>query len=582
MAWNGEMVASTGNMPYFDCKISSNYDNLSDYDIHFSSNVTSYINAFGTQKDVVFYTGATLVATGKNEEQNQKYNHFFNNCLLLNTDTSAAGTANYNTILSVDMGGFYFVCSTHYENLYIYMRFDFVKDLKTEYTIAYFGDETKCISWGSASHNITEQAIDYGIYSFNAFDDNGEYAQGFGLIRKITVANAGSEQQYVFDSVFSSPITKNLWNVLEATPPIIEKSDEYGPESTGGGYGGGSFDDSSDHMGLPELPSIGVSDTGFVNVYKITKNQLQGFVDELFPDFELPEPSTQTGIDAVADNLANTVQVIADFANSFINKGLVEYVIDCHIVPVNPSTATNNGLKVGFKTFSYNPDKITSDYVRYDCGSLAIPEYYQNFLDYAGTRAKLYLPFVGFVDVKPEWFQSGKLQVIYHFNIIDGSCIAYVLGTSSKSKLTGTVVATFGGNCCVHMPITGVNYSSMISGIAGGVGQVAAGIASGSAGTALRGLENAVTARPEVQQSNGYNAGMSFMSYRQPYLLIERAVASFSKNYPKEKGLPLNATQKLSKINGFTVCENVNLDEINCTKEEREMLKEALANGCVF
>lgn len=384
------------------------------------------------------------------------------------------------------------------------------------------------------------------------------------------------------DGLISMPFDQNIDDLYIGTTQPIEFDDDFGNYSGGGGYGGGSFDDSSDHMGLPSLPDIGVSDSGFVNVYLISKNQLQGFVDELFPDFELPTPSTAEGIEAVAENLSNTVKVIGDFANSYINRGLVDYVIDCHIVPVTPSAVDNTGLKVGFKVFSYNPKKVTSDYVEFNCGTLSIPEYYQNFLDYAGTRAKLYLPFIGFVDVKPEWFQSGKLQIIYHFNIIDGSCIANIIGTSSKSKLTDTVVATFGGNCCVHMPITGVNYSSMISGIAGGVGQVASGIASGSMSNALKGLENAVSARPELQQSNGYNAGMSFMSYRQPYLLIERAVASFSKNYPKENGLPLNATQKLSNLSGMTICENVVLDNFPCLPEEKEMIQAALAEGIIL
>ena len=384
------------------------------------------------------------------------------------------------------------------------------------------------------------------------------------------------------DASISMPFDQNIEDLYIGTTQPIEFDDDYGNYSGGGGYGGGSFDDSSDHMGLPSLPDIGVSDSGFVNVYLISKNQLQGFVDELFPDFELPTPSTAEGIEAVAENLSNTVKVIGDFANSYINRGLVDYVIDCHIVPVTPAAVDNTGLKVGFKVFSYNPKKVTSDYVEFNCGTLSIPEYYQNFLDYAGTRAKLYLPFIGFVDVKPEWFQSGKLQIIYHFNIIDGSCIANIIGTSSKSKLTDTVVATFGGNCCVHMPITGVNYSSMISGIAGGVGQVASGIGSGSMSNALKGLENAVTARPELQQSNGYNAGMSFMSYRQPYLLIERAVASFSKNYPKENGLPLNATQKLSNLSGMTICENVILDNFPCLPEEKEMIQAALAEGIIL
>ena len=379
---------------------------------------------------------------------------------------------------------------------------------------------------------------------------------------------------------------------------IYEKSDEYGNYSSGGGYGGGSFDDSSDAFGLPSLPSLGVSEVGFINVYNPSKGQLQGFADELFPDFEMPTPSTATGIEAVAENLANTFQVLGDFAESYVNAGLINYVIDCHIVPVAPVTSGTSSIKVGFKTFNYSPAKVTSDYVAFDCGTLEIAEYYQNFLDYEGTKAKLYLPFIGFVDIKPEWFQSGKLGVTYHFNIIDGSCIAFVIATSSKSSLKETVVATFGGNCCVHMPITGVNYSSMISGVVGG----AVGIASNASnmiktnrsdkGTVMSNIEgatgiasnlaDAVGAKPSIEQSNGYNAGMSFMCYRRPYLLIERPVASFSKNYPREQGLPLNVTMKLGTLKGFTTCTAPVVDNFHCLEEEKEMIKQALIEGTIF
>lgn len=408
----------------------------------------------------------------------------------------------------------------------------------------------------------------------------------------------GDETLSFWDSCISMPFDQNLDALKIGSYTVDEFDDNYGNYSTSGGYGGGSFDDSSDSFGLPGLPSLGVSEVGFINVYNPSKGQLQGFADELFPDFELPEPSTKEGLEAIADNLAKTFSVLGDFAESYINAGLVNYVIDCHIVPVKPSTANNSGIKVGFKTFNYSPAKVTSDYVEYNCGSLSISEYYQNFLDYEGTRAKLYLPFIGFVDIKPEWFQSGKLEVVYHFNIIDGSCISFIIATSSKSKLKNTVVATFGGNCCVHMPITGVNYSSMISGVVGGI----AGVASSGAkivsanqndnttlGDNIKGTRSiasnfasALGSRPTLEQSNGYNAGMSFMCYRRPYLLIERPVASFSKNYPHEQGLPLNVTKKLSSIRGFTTCENANLDGINCTEEERGLLKEALRVGCIF
>ena len=384
------------------------------------------------------------------------------------------------------------------------------------------------------------------------------------------------------DSSITMPFNEFLDILNIGEPEIDEKDDEYGNYSTSGGYGGGSFDDSSDAFGLPTLPSLGVSEVGFVNVYAPTKNELLGFADDLFPDFEKPTPSQKEGLDGVVENLANVTSVIEFLTDSYINKGLIDFVIDCHIVPVAPSVASSTGLKVGFKTFDYNPKKVVRDYVEFDCGSLSIPEYYQNFLDYMGTRAKLYCPFIGFVDVKPEWFQSGVLQLIYHFNVIDGSCIAFLIGTSSKSNLKNTVVATFGGNCCVHMPITGLNYSSMITGIVAGGASIVGSAANKDLGGMARGVTDMLSAKPSLEQSNGYNAGMSYMCYRRPYLLIERPVASFSKNYPREQGLPLNVTKKLANLSGMTICENVVLDNFPCLPEEKEMIRAALAEGIIL
>ena len=105
------------------------------------------------------------------------------------------------------MGDFYFVCSTLYTNMYLYIRFDFVKELKNEYSPQYFSDTTKCIEWGNASYSPQSDFVKYGIYSFNALDDNGNSVQGFGLIRKIY----SSDGTYVYDSIFASPVTQNLW-----------------------------------------------------------------------------------------------------------------------------------------------------------------------------------------------------------------------------------------------------------------------------------------------------------------------------------------------------------------------------------
>lgn len=579
MAWTTEIGSYGGkhaNLQYLQGKKPSENVGEANYSIS-----TASINIFEKYYRNLSFIGELTLFYKNKPDINEWFSGLFSSSFVVDVNflknIENPNTNFLTTLLSIPLENCYYVLLGYQSsNEYIGTEIYYVKELKATYQKTELSDKKKFYKYGRKTIDARE-GYNTGFFPFLLDTPDGIFS-GIGSINSHYDSKT---QTYTYGTGIASLAVTDE-SIFGDYKNKVEKSDEYGNESNGGGYGGGSFDDSSDNMGLPGLPSIGVSDTGFVNVYKITKNELRGFVDELFPDFDIPTPSTQTGIDAVAENLANTVQIIADFANSYINKGLVEYVIDCHIVPVTPSTIQNSGLKVGFKTFSYNPSKVTSDYVRFDCGSLTIPEYYQNFLDYSGTRAKLYLPFIGFVDVKPEWFQSGKLQVIYHFNIIDGSCIAFIIGTSSKSKLKETVVANFGGNCCVHMPITGINYSSMISGIAGGVGQVAAGIATGSISTALQGLENAVTSRPDIQQSNGYNAGMSFMSYRQPYLLIERAVASFSKNYPKENGLPLNATKKLGDMKGFTTCVLPVVDNFHCLEEEKEMIKQALIEGTIF
>lgn len=425
-------------------------------------------------------------------------------------------------------------------------------------------------------HSFTAQStynikIGFVTYTFN---DNTYFA-----ICRMTDANVG---YYTFGSIGYTSIFSNFASDWfgSGTLEIIEKDDEYGFYSNSGGYGGGSFDTSSDAFGTPELPSVGVTTTGFINVYNPTLNQLQGFADDLFPDIDTPTFDDTGTLEAVANNVKAIAQTIQSFANCFINSNMIQYVIDCHIVPCVPNITSNSGIKVGFKNFEYNPAKVTSDYVTVDCGTLSIKEYYANFLDYVGTKAKLFLPFVGFVDLKNEWFQDGKLSVQYHYNVIDGSFMAFILATSSKSELTNTVVGSYGGNACVHIPITGTSYSSMISGVVQGASKVVSNMK--NADVALSGIADVLQSRPSVEQSNGYNSNSAFMGVRIPYMIIERPVASFSKNYPSERGLPLNVAKQLSELSGFTVCKNLHTDNLSCTKEEKNIIASLFASGVIL
>lgn len=354
--------------------------------------------------------------------------------------------------------------------------------------------------------------------------------------------------------------------------------ENYGYTSSAGGYGGGSFDSSSDKISIPSLPQIGVSNSGFINVYRPNQNALQRLGEDIFPDFEKPTFKADGDITDIVYNLEQIGKSLGNMVDSFINSKLIDYVIDCHVVPCNPTVTDSEAIKIGFKTFPQVAPKVTQDYVRVDCGTINIKEYYENFIDYVGTSAKLYLPFIGYVPIENEYFQNGTLGVEYIFNVIDGSFMCFVKSTSSKSQLNDSVIAEYGGNCCVHIPITGLNYSTMVSGVLSGTSASLGNALDGNVFGSIESSLNTLSAKPQMQSSNSYNSTSSFLGIRIPYLVISRQVSSFSEKYREEKGLPLNVSKKLNDVKGFTICENL-IVGFECLNEEKEEIKELFAEG---
>ena len=486
-------------------------------------------------------------------------------------------TQNYQNIFSMKIGKFYlniFALSFGYPSAQVYMAI----------TEQYF-NKIELNNFG----NVTSTLYSLGIIKSLTHDEQFRLFIGDFFLNDKEFITFGYSYYSGDFSDYDNSITPYDVNFFGPTA-LNKKSffDEIGkpeeipdyPDSEPDGNEG-IEDDPTEPTGEPDLPDIGISSIGLVNVYKVTTEELNGFADDLFPTFDLPEPTTNTGLDGVVDNLYNVADTIAKFGQSFINNGLINYVLDCHIVPCLPSIADKTNIKVGFKSFTQQANKVVSDYVEINCGTVNVVSVYKNFLDYVGVRIKLYLPFIGFVDVNPTWCMGGTLKVKYHFNIIDGSCVAFVIGSSPKANFSNTVVATYGGNCCVHVPITGINYSSMISGVVGTVSKAdssASGISS-----AVSDALNLVSSKPNLQSSNGYNSGMGFLSYRRPYILVERPVASISKKYPSEKGLPCNITYKLESLKGFTVCENVRItNNTGILQREEQLIIEQLRNGIIL
>lgn len=350
----------------------------------------------------------------------------------------------------------------------------------------------------------------------------------------------------------------------EPTPPFDpSEPEDYNPY----------IDDTSDLISIPGNPTIGVTTAGWVHVYKPAQSALVNFGAWLFPNPELPSSADPTEI----------VNYLLLLCQTLANSRLIDYILDCHIIPVSPQVGSSQDIKVGGRTATgISAPVVTNDYIDATCGSLNIREYFGGYQDYLYTKSKLYLPFVGFVDTLPEYWQSGTISVDYKFNIIDGSFMAYVRSASSKSQLAGSVIAQYGGNACIHVPITGINYANMVSGLVGAAAAASGGKTAASVLGSAYSAANTILQGGDIIQSNAYNATAAMMGVRYPYLLIERPTPFIPSTYMHSKGYPSNIAALLSNVTGFTVIDDIDLSGIPLTQTELEELRGLLKEGVYF
>lgn len=365
-------------------------------------------------------------------------------------------------------------------------------------------------------------------------------------------------------------------------PEEEEVDPTVGPPSEPGGYGPGgdgpaggeggpgpTFDYTSDNIGIPTMPP-GISSLGFVNIYKCGIGALTALGATLFPDVS-QSTDVWTAITALSD--------------AIWNSKLIDYVVSIHMVPADVPAGSDEDIKIGTRTLmGIQGAKVSQDYVDVPLGSLKVDELYTNFVDYSACRARLYLPFYGFVPIKNEYWQSAELSITYRINVIDGSFIAFVKSNIKRHQQPmDSVIGQYSGCACIQCPTSGVSYASMFSGMVANGAGMGISMATGDVGKMARSALGVAQARQgEMQHSNPYNSSASVMGTRKPFLLIERAVSHFPKRYGKEKGYPLLVSKNLGSCRGFTIASNPVLDGIPATLAEKERIKTYLQSGVII
>ncbi len=372
--------------------------------------------------------------------------------------------------------------------------------------------------------------------------------------------------------------------VVRVTAMPSDTNDEGGISDYAGGDG--TFDDNSDNVPLPNMPTISAANSGLISIFRPSLNELKSLGSYLW-----------TNIGDVPDNIKKL------FSNP------MDYFIAFHIVPCYPDVGESRTIKIGLWDTTISMPPVLSQWQELDFGSITIPLYWGSALDYAPyTKISMFLPFIGSVSLNTDEVMNQSISLKYRVDLVSGQCVACIL-------VGNDALYQFTGECSISVPLTGADWSRVYQAIVGAGVSVASGTAIGLTNAAVgaeysaaattagqmaasnaanranaiamanitHGITNAVSnvisGKQQIQHSGSISGSAGLLGNRTPYVLIEYPNQSLPKDYKHFMGYPSNVYARLSELSGYTVCEQVIAQGIPCTDNELAEIIETLKGG---
>lgn len=347
--------------------------------------------------------------------------------------------------------------------------------------------------------------------------------------------------------VFTFPIVDANGNNL------TDQDLQFEPDSSTPAWGNGNYDNDSDSIPVPALPTLGAHNCGLLTIYNPSLSELNAFSNFLWSND------------------------VFDLVKKFIASPM-ELIVSLSVVPVEPVAGSTQTIKIGGISTNVGSTMIGNQYMNFNCGTLNIHEYFGSALDYGYTRVSVYLPFVGVREIKADECMGGALNVQYNIDLATGDCVAFI---SCFRNGLASVLYSFEGNMASQIPLMSKDFSTIYTSIARGtVGAITS--KSGVVGSALQSAISVMSNRPNVERAGSFSANAGLLGIHTPYVIIERPIQSDPADSKKFYGRPSNITAVLGNLKGYTEVEEVFLDGLTCTDKEKEMVRTALEEGTIF
>lgn len=274
------------------------------------------------------------------------------------------------------------------------------------------------------------------------------------------------------------------------------------------------------------------------------------------------------------------------WSSNFIDQVLklfnnpMQSIIGVHKIFATPATSGAGNITVGYLSSGVSANLVSNQYTDINCGTVKVSEQFGNVFDYTDTQIRLYLPFIGIVDLDVSDVMRGSVSVTYHVDVITGACLAEVKISRDGS---GGTLYQYAGDAAVRYPISSGSYMGVVAGIASAVGGVASAVMTGgatlpmAAGAIAGGISGAHT---QVQHSGNFSGNAGAMGGKKPYLIIERPQTMIADGFASYQGKGANVRRTVGQMSGYFKFSDVHTDSISGAAEsEIEAIRAALESG---
>ena len=341
-------------------------------------------------------------------------------------------------------------------------------------------------------------------------------------------------------------------------------------ENPGDEGGNGDWDNVSDNIPVPELPTLDITALGGLHLYRLTAGDFASLMSYL--------GSNAPG-DAILKWFSNPIQGIT-----------AAYILPYPAHASGSGSITVLGMPTGVSAYTVD------QWEKYNLGSVYIATRYGDcFLDYSPmTRVSMYLPFCGVKQLCADDIIGHNVGVVYELDNISGACVVFV--TSD-----GSVKYTFNGSCAIGIPISQSNWgqtymaaaTAAAGAISGGIGAAGSAIAQGAskAGVAMSAAAGAVQgggglsafeSKPYLSRSGSFTGAGSALGIEYPFLIIERPTKTNMGDPKSIIGITSSRVMPLGSLSGFNSIEHCHLHGIAATAEELDEIERLLYEGVIF